>query len=208
MSSNSNSSVPLSNTSFSSYLRETAENRFHTHHAVWGIDHALRLGDPLLPGEDVPQFEETGLRSNNKKEITNTRDFLGRPYLIVFHSGAFTASGENASSLITDLSLTKEVKLDYLIISTDSMEVHEAWSNMRDLGSLPVTATMISDKTGDIAKAFGVLDIETHTAYNSVFLIDKQGIVQAARICAFPDVPAIGSNTGVGDVLDLLGAAL
>ena len=59
MSSNSNSSVPLSNTSFSSYLRETAGNRFHTHHAVWGIDHALRLGDPLLPGEDVPQFEET-----------------------------------------------------------------------------------------------------------------------------------------------------
>ena len=58
-------------------VHETTENRFHTHHAVWGIDHALRLGDPLLLGEDVPKFEETGLKGNNKKEIINTRDYLG-----------------------------------------------------------------------------------------------------------------------------------
>ena len=77
MSSNSNSSAPFSNASFSSYLHKTTENRFHTHHAVWGIDHALRLGDPLLLGEDVPKFEETGLKGNNKKEIINTRDYLG-----------------------------------------------------------------------------------------------------------------------------------
>ena len=100
---------------------------------------------------------------------------MGRPYLIIFHSGAFTASIENAANLIADLSVTKEVKLDYLLISTDSMEVQEAWTIMKDLASLPVAATMKSDKTGDIAKAFGVLDIETHTAYNSVFLLDKQG---------------------------------
>ena len=79
---------------------------------------------------------------------------------------------------------------------------------MRDLVSLPVAVTMISDKTGDIAKAFTVLDIKTHTAYNSVFLLDKQGIVQAGRVSAFLDNPAQGSNTGVGDVMELLAAAL
>ena len=208
MSNKSNASAPLSNTSFSSYLGETAENRFHTHHAIWGIDYALRMGDPLLPGEDVPRFEASGIASNNEEAMINPRQYLGRPFIIMFHSGAFTASGENASTLITDLSISKEVKLDYLIISTDSMEVLQAWANMNEHGSLPGNAKMISDKTGDIARAFGVLDIETHTAYNSVFLIDKQGVVQAARVSAFPEVPSIGSGTGVGDVIELIGDAL
>ena len=166
------------------------------------------MGNPLLPGEAVPRFEASGIGNNNEEEMINPRDYLGRPFLIMFHCGAFTESGENTSNLITDLSLTEEVTLDYLIISTDSMEVHQAWANMSEHGSLPAKAKMISDKTGDIARAFGVLDLETHTAYNSVFLIDKQGVVQAARVSAFPEAPAIGSGTGVGDVLELVGDAL
>ena len=80
-----------------------------------------------------------------------------------------------------------------MVVSTDSLSVHEAWGRLRELG-MPDIA-IVSDKKGDISKAFGVLDVKKHKSFNAMFLIDQYGVVQYSTISGM-DI--------TGDVIDKL----
>merc|ERR1712147_382274 len=155
---------------------------FHTDAAVWGQEFSFRLGDPLLPGEKIPFFHEEALKDGQKIEVSPI-NYLGKPLLIFFHPGDFTSSGENTLNLVSSMLVNKEAKdlnMDYMVVSTDTLSVHDAWARMRDLG-MPDVA-LVSDKKGDISKAFGVLDVKTHKSYNAMFLVDQNGIAQFTTI--------------------------
>ena len=155
---------------------------FHTDAAVWGLEFSFRLGDPLLPGEKIPFFHEEALKDGQKIEVSPI-NYLGKPLLIFFHPGDFTRSGENTLNLVSSMLVNKEAKdlnLDYMVVSTDTLSVHDAWARMRDLG-MPDVA-LVSDKKGDISKAFGVLDVKTHKSYNAMFLVDQNGILQYSTV--------------------------
>ena len=47
---------------------------------------------------------------------------------------------------------------------------------------------------GNIAKTFSVLDIKDHKAYNSIFLIDKKGIVQYSITSGMQDMLLTSDN--------------
>ena len=183
---------------------ETTEKKDHvkdfdTEAAVWGMEFSFRLGDPLLPGEEIPFFQGEALKSGQKVEVS-PKCFVGRPLLIFFHSGDFTSTGENTLNLISTMLVNKKVidiNLDYMVVSTDSLSVHEAWSRLRDNG-MPDIA-LVSDKRGDISKAFGVLDVETHKSFNAMFLVDQNGIVQ---------FNTISKNDFTGDVIETLKDAM
>ena len=89
------------------------------------------------------------------------------------------------------------LNLDYMVVSTDSLSVHEAWGRLRILG-MPEVA-LVSDKKGNISKAFGVLDVKSHKSFSAMFLVDKNGIVQYSTISAM-DI--------TGDVVGKLKAAM
>ena len=180
------------------------ENRSSQQAESWGLEFAFRLGDPLLPEEKIPDFEATGFVGKMElKEKIIPEDNFGGTQLYVFHPGCFTVGGENALNFVTNLKVDKDAKdLKYIFISTDSLDVLSASAEIRDLG-LP-EATYISDKNGEISKMFGVLDIKTHRCFNAVFLVDKDGVVQASRVSGLDSVPAIGSMTGVGDLVSML----
>ena len=172
---------------------------FHTDAAVWGLEFSFRLGDPLLPGEKIPFFHEEALKDGQKIEVSPI-NYLGKPLLIFFHPGDFTRSGENTLNLVSSMLVNKEAKdlnLDYMVVSTDTLSVHDAWARMRDLG-MPDVA-LVSDKKGDISKAFGVLDVKTHKSYNAMFLVDQNGIAQFTTISGM-DI--------TGDVVEKLKAAM
>ena len=155
---------------------------FHTDAAVWGLEFSFRLGDPLLPGEKIPFFHEEALKDGQTIEVSPI-NYLGKPLLIFFHPGDFTSSGENTLNLVSSMLVNKEaidLNLDYMVVSTDSLSIHDAWGRMRDLG-MPDVA-FVSDKKGDISKAFGVLDVKTHKSYNAMFLVDQNGIAQFTTI--------------------------
>ena len=40
---------------------------------------------------------------------------------------------------------------------------------------------MLGDRTGEVARNFGVLDTITHLAYSAMFLMDMDGVVQAIK---------------------------
>ena len=170
----------------------------------WGLEFAYRLGDPLLPYEKIPGFEATGFISRMElKEKIVPEENEGKIQLYIFHPGCFTVGGENALNFVTDLSVDKDAKdLKYFVISTDSLEVLSASSKIRDLG-LP-EATFISDKNGQISQMFGVLDTKTHRSYNAIFLVDKDGVVQASRVSGIDSVQPIGAMTGVGDLVSMM----
>ena len=156
---------------------------FHTDAAVWGMDFSFRLGDPLLPGEKIPYFQGEALKGGQKIEVSPF-SYNGKPLLIFFHAGDFTSAGENTLNLISSMLVNKEVRdlnLEFMVISTDSLCVHEAWARFRDLG-LPDDIALVSDKKGDISKAFGVMDVKTHKSMNAIFLVDQYGNAQYATI--------------------------
>ena len=87
--------------------------------------------------------------------------------------------------------------MELVVISTDSVETHRAWTEERE-GGAPVT--MLGDRNGEVARLFGVLDTNTHTAYSAMFLVDMEGVVQAGMVTGKGGL-GVG---GVGDVLDLI----
>ena len=171
---------------------------FHTDAAVWGLEFSFRLGDPLLPGEKIPFFQEEALKGGQKIEVS-PMSYVGKPLLIFFHPGDFT-SEFNTLNLISSMLVNKEaisLNLDYMVVSTDSLSVHEAWGRLRILG-MPEVA-LVSDKKGNISKAFGVLDVETHKSFSAMFLVDQNGIAQYTTISGM-DI--------TGDVVGKLKAAM
>ena len=172
---------------------------FHTDAAVWGLEFSFRLGDPLLPGEKIPFFQGEALKNGLEIEVTPF-SYIGKPLLMFFHSGDFTSTGENTLNLISSMSINKEAQdlnLTYMVVSTDSLSVHDAWGRLRESG-MPDIA-IVSDKKGEIAKAFGVLDTKKHKSYNALFLIDQYGVVQYSTISGM-DI--------TGDVIDKLTDAI
>ena len=73
-----------------------------------------------------------------------------------------------------------DLNLDYMVVSTDSLNVHDVWGRLRDHG-IPDVA-LLSDKRGDVAKAFGVLDVKNHRSFNAMFLVDQNGMAQYTTI--------------------------
>ena len=174
-------------------------NDFYTDAAVWGLEFSFRLGDPLLPGEKIPFFQGQALKNGQKIEVTSL-NYIGKPLLMFFHSGDFTSTGENTLNLISSMSINQEaqdINLTYMVVSTDSLSVHDAWGRLRESG-MPDIA-IVSDKKGEIAKAFGVLDTKKHKSYSALFLIDQYGVVQYSTISGM-DI--------TGDVIDKLTDAI
>ena len=172
---------------------------FHTDAAVWGLEFSFRLGDPLLPGEKIPFFQEEALKGGqkylNQKIEVSPMSYVGKPLLIFFHPGDFK-SEFNTLNLISSM-LVNNMLVNMLVVSTDSLSVHEAWGRLSDLG-MPEVA-LVSDKKGNISKAFGVLDVETHKSFSAMFLVDQNGIAQYTTISAM-DI--------TGDVVGKLKAAM
>ena len=80
------------------------------------------------------------------------------------------------------------------MISTDSVETHRAWAETWE-GGAPVT--MLGDRTGEVARKFGVLETITHLAYSAMFFVDMDGLVQAVKVTG-------RGGIGVGEMEEVL----
>ena len=164
----------------------------------FGLDFVFRMSEPVLPGDEVPEFSCKALVGDSVK-ILSKADYEGKFFLMIFFPKDFTKEAEDILKLVADFVAGKELNLvEVLLISTDSVETHRAFSE--SLGVSHGGTPMLGDTTGEVAKAFGVLDTNTHLAYSAVFLIDMEGLVQAVRVYGWGGL-AIG---GAGDFLDLV----
>ena len=153
-------------------------NAFLMTEMKFGLDFVFRMSDPVFPGEMVPDFICKGLVGDTEKMLSS-KDYEGAIVVIVFYPKDFTDVGEDTLYLMADLAANKEFNLELVVISTDSVETHRAWTETRE-GGAPVT--MLGDRTGEVARKFGVLDTITHLAYSAMFLVDMEGVVQAVKV--------------------------
>ena len=145
------------------------------------------LLDSLLPGEKLEGFVSTGIDLVNKNIRTfSSQDLLDCYCIFVFIPNNFT-DATNLVSFLRELILQfqEESPLDFKVftVSTDSVESNLAWIDLNWSSDIPIPLNMLSDTNGDLCRKFGVFDVETHRAYTSVFLIDKDGIVQGSTVC-------------------------
>ena len=115
----------------------------------FGLEFVFRMSDPVFPGEMVPDFICKGLVGDTEKLVTRA-DYEGAYVVIVFYPKDFTDVGEDTLNL---MAANKEFNLELVVISTDSVETHRAWTETRE-GGAPVT--MLGDRTGKVARTFGV----------------------------------------------------
>ena len=57
---------------------------------------------------------------------------------------------------------------------------------------------MLGDRTGKVARIFGLVDIIIHSVYSVMFLVNRKGVVEAVKVTG----KGILSFRGVGMVLD------
>jgi len=86
----------------------------------------------------------------------------------------------------------QELGIEVIAVSVDSMFVHKVWdeeelSKMVD-GGIPFP--MVADGAGNLGKVYGVYDPNAGVDIRGRFLIDPDGVIQAAEILT----PPVGRN--------------
>ena len=56
---------------------------------------------------------------------------------------------------MAELAAAPQLDMELVAVSTDSLEVHRVWRERREAGGPGV---MVGDRTGQVARSFGVLD--------------------------------------------------
>lgn len=77
----------------------------------------------------------------------------------------------------------QELGVNVYSVSTDTHFVHKAWHDHSDAIS-KIQYTMISDPSQTITRNFDVLDEELGLAQRGTFIVDPDGVVQAAEVNA------------------------
>lgn len=135
-------------------------------------------------GQAAPGFS---LYDSEKKKI-NLGDYKGKNIVLLFFPLAFTGTcTKELCSVRDNISIYNETNAQVLGISVDSLYVLNKYKQEQNL-NFP----LLSDFNKDASKAFDVL-YETYPSFEmqgvskrAVFVIDKEGVVQHAEICAAP----------------------
>ncbi len=143
---------------------------------------------PITIGQQAPDFS---LFDSDKNKV-NLGDFKGKNVVILFFPLAFTSVCTAELCNIRDnISIYNDLNAQVAGISVDSLYVLNKFKQEQNL-NFP----LLSDFNKDASKAYEAL-YETFPAFEmhgvskrAAFVIDKEGIVQYAEICASPgDLP-------------------
>jgi NADH-dependent peroxiredoxin subunit C len=146
----------------------------------------------LQVGGKAPDFE---VQAYHKGQFIPVKlsDYKGKWVMLVFYPGDFTfvcttelAEAANSYKTFTDMGV------EVLACSVDSHFVHKAWHDTELSKMVPdgIPYPLISDADGSVGRAYGVYDDANKINIRGRFLIDPDGIVQAAMVLT----PPVGWN--------------
>lgn len=157
----------------------------------------------VLIGERAPDFEAPAYRDGTIFSVRLSR-FLGSWVVLCFYPGDFTfVCPTELTSLALNYDSFRSLGAEVITISVDSVFVHKAWEEHELGGLIPEGRTpfiMASDLRRETGNAYGALDEKTGAHLRASYLIDPDGVLQAAEILA----PSVGRN--VQELLRLLSA--
>ena len=143
----------------------------------------------LMVGKEVPDFESDAYVDGKIKHI-KLSDYRGKFVVLCFYPGDFTyVCPTELYSMASVYDELKDLGVEVLSCSTDSVHSHKVWHETSDLIK-DVQFPMLADTTGEIAKKFEVYDEDHGVAVRGRFIINTDGILKAVEVL----YPNVGRN--------------
>lgn len=138
-----------------------------------------------LIGKEVQPFKANAFHAGKGEFIEVTeQDFKGKWSVVCFYPADFTfVCPTELEDLQREYPKLKELGVEVYSVSTDTHFTHKAWHDHSEAIS-KLEYIMIGDPSQTISRNFEVLDEETGLAQRGTFIIDPDGVVQAAEINA------------------------
>ncbi len=136
-------------------------------------------------GQKAPSFN----LFNSEKKSINSDSFAGQPVLILFFPFSFSSvCTAELCSMRDNMEIYNKANTTVLGISVDSLyTLHQFKKDQQ------INFTLLSDFNKTVSRDFGVLyDIfpafeMQGVSKRAAFIIDKNGLIQYAEVCALPD---------------------
>jgi peroxiredoxin len=128
--------------------------------------------------------------------MRSLRDLRGRPVVLVFYPADWSpVCGDQLALYNEALSLFEEHQAQLLGLSVDSLWSHRAYAESRQL-CFPLLADF--EPKGEVARQYGVYNLEEGTSRRALFVIDAQGVIRWSHVS--PD----DVNPGAHGILNAL----
>ncbi len=129
----------------------------------------------------VPKFKVQAFHKG--KFITIDNDYIAGKWVVFFFYPAdfsFVCPTELVD-IAEKYDQFRDMDVEILSVSTDSHYVHKAWHDTSD-SIKKIEYPMLSDTTGELSRAFGVLIEEQGMAYRGTFVVNPEGKIKLAEI--------------------------
>ena len=138
-----------------------------------------------LIGKEMAPFSADAYNSSNGEFIEVTdNDLKGKWAVVLFYPADFSfVCPTELEDLQEQYETLKELGAEVYSVSTDTHFVHKAWHDHSEAIN-KIRYTMIADPSQTITRNFDVLDEEKGLAQRGTFIIDPDGVLQAAEINA------------------------
>lgn len=120
---------------------------------------------------------------HSDKFITVTdEDLKGKWAVLFFYPADFTfVCPTELADMADNYDKFKELDVEVYAVSTDTQFTHKAWHDSSE-SIKKIQFPMLSDKTGALAEAFGVLNHDDYLAYRGTFVVNPQGVIKIVEI--------------------------
>ncbi len=138
-----------------------------------------------LIGKEIQPFNASAYQAGSGEFIEVTEENLkGQWSVVCFYPADFTfVCPTELEDLQNQYATLKSLGVEVYSVSTDTHFTHKAWHDHSDaIGTIEYT--MIGDPSQRISRSFDVLDEEAGLAQRGTFILDPEGVVQAAEINA------------------------
>lgn len=128
----------------------------------------MNLGPRI--GEPAPTF----VLGAYPPSIVRLEHYLGkRSIVLAFYPGdSLPGSTIELQAFSRDLERFQRAGASVFGISRDSLESHKTFAKQYD-----ITVPLLSDKSGAVCQAYGVMEADQHRPERKTFVIDKHGLV-------------------------------
>lgn len=136
--------------------------------------------------QPAPDFTAKAYINGNFSSV-KLSDYKGKWVMLFFYPGDFTFVWATEISAVAEYyDKFKELGVEVLTISVDSMFVHKVWEEkeIKQMSGKNMPFPMLSDLGGSIGKLYNVYDEEMCMNLRGTFLIDPEGVIQSADILA------------------------
>jgi peroxiredoxin len=138
-----------------------------------------------LIGKEIQPFHASAYQAASGEFIEVTEENMkGQWSVVCFYPADFTfVCPTELEDLQNQYATLKELGVEVYSVSTDTHFTHKAWHDHSDaIGKIEYI--MIGDPSQRISRGFDVLNEEEGLAQRGTFIVDPDGIVQAAEINA------------------------